>query len=213
MLTKEMQSWQSIMGRKYTERNLVSTEEMETIHKKYYGMSRTEMNSRFLGSLDRSLSILEVGCNIGNQLLCLQGMGFNNLCGIELQAHALQIARTRLKDIELSQGSIFNLPFKTAFFDLVFTSGVLIHIAPHDLGKALREIYRCTRRYIWGWEYYAPTSEDIIWHGEIALLWRNDFSGLYQQQCPSLKLIREERFRYLHQGNHESVGSMFLLRK
>lgn len=208
-----MKLWQGTLGREYTGRNFVSLEEMESLQRRDYGMSRTVMNSQFLGILDRSLKILEIGCNIGNQLLCLQKMGFNNSSGIELQSHAIKIAKTRLKNIEIYQGSIFDLPFKSGSFDLIFTSSVLIHINSLDIKNALTEIYRCTRTYIWGFEYYAESCEEIIWHGKKGMLWRNDFVKLYQNQFENLKLIREKHFKYLHSGDYESSASMFLLEK
>jgi len=213
MLTKQMKFWQGTLGGEYTDRNLVSVEEMENLQRRDYGMSRTEMNSQFLGTLSQTLKILEVGCNIGNQLLCLQRIGFSNLSGVELQSYAIKIAKTRLKGIRIFQGSIFNLPFKPESFDLIFTSGVLIHISPFDIKNALAEIYRCTRTYIWGFEYYARTSEEIKWHKKRKMLWRNDFARLYQEQFENLKLIQERHFRYLHSGGHESTASMFFLEK
>lgn len=51
------------------------------------------MNTLFLGDLDRSLRILEVGANVGFQLALLQRMGFCNLYGIELQPYAVERAR------------------------------------------------------------------------------------------------------------------------
>ena len=213
MLTNQMKEWQGTTGQDYTERNLQSVQEMESIHKRNYGVTRTEINLEFLGGLDRSLKILEVGCNIGNQLLCLQKIGFRNLYGAELQPYAARIAEARLQNTEIFQGSIFNLPFETRSFDLVFTSGVLIHINPSAIKNALKEVYRCTRAYIWGFEYYAKTCEEIKWHGKDNMLWRNDFVKLYQKQFKDLKLIQEKHFKYLHSGCHKSVGTMFLLKK
>jgi len=97
-------------------------------------------------SLDR---VLEVGCNVGNQLLLLKEMGYTNLWGIELQDYAVEIARKRTSGINIVKGSAFDIPYKDAFFDLVFTSGVLIHIPPDHINKVLDEIYRCTNRYIY----------------------------------------------------------------
>lgn len=213
LITEQMKNWQGDVGKKYTERNLCSLEEMENLNTEYYGMSRSGMNSLFLDDMDRSLRILEIGCNIGNQLLCLQKMGFTDLSAVEIEPYAMKIAKARLEDVEIREASVFELPFKPGSFDLVFTSGVLIHISLSDIEKALAEIHRCTQTYIWGFEYYAETCEEIEWHGKRNMLWRNDIAKLYQQQFKDLDLVREKRFKYLAPGSHRSSASMFLLKK
>jgi len=205
-----MEVWEGIFGKKYTDRNFQSFQQMENLHRKSFGISRTEMNLQFLSSLNRSLKILEVGCNIGNQLLCLQKIDFNNLFGIELQSYAVKIAKTQLQNIKIFQGSIFNLPFKTESFDFIFTSNVLIHISPTDIKKALAEIYRCSRRYIWGFEYYSDKYEKINYRGQADLLWKTNFAQLYLDQFRDLKLIKEKKYKHL---NDENLDSIFLLRK
>ncbi len=110
--TRQMKAWVGQFGKVYTDRNAHTLEEMKLLYKRQYGITRTEMNSRFLDDLDRNIRILEVGSNIGNQLLVLQKAGFNHLYGIELQSYALQLSRRRTKGIHFIQGSAFNLPFQ-----------------------------------------------------------------------------------------------------
>lgn len=63
-------------GKEYTDRNAFSLEGLELLYKRRYGFTRTEMNAIFIANLPRNIGILEIGSNIGKQLLCLQGMGF-----------------------------------------------------------------------------------------------------------------------------------------
>src|SRR5262249_49181074 len=146
--TRQMQIWEGEFGKDYTDRNALLVDQMQTSYKRDFGHTRTEMNAVFLGALDRSIRILEVGSNIGLQLACLQGMGFRSLYGIELQPYAVERSKTVSKNINLIQGSAFDIPYKDCYFDLVFTSGVLIHIAPTDIATVLNEIFRCSNRYI-----------------------------------------------------------------
>jgi len=205
-----MKVWQGEFGQEYTERNALSLKEMESRCKRYYGISRTQMNLRFLKNFKFSLRILEVGCNIGNQLLCLRKMGFTSLCGIELQSYAVEVARMRTRGINIIQGSAFDLPFKNESFDLVFTSGLLIHISPSDIDKVLAEIHRSTREYIWGSEYYADEYQQVNYREQSDLLWKTDFVKLWLKRFPGLALIKETRFKYLE---NEDIDTMFLLRK
>ena len=205
---EQTKEWAGDFGQEYTDRNAITVKEMNSLYKQQYGINRSELNALFLGRLNRSIKILEVGANIGNQLLCLQELGFTNLYGIELQRYAIE--QSKAKNICLIQGSAFNIPFKDSQFDLVFTSGLLIHISPENVIKVLEEIYRCTNSYILGLEYFAKQPTEIAYRGHSNLLWKADFARLYMKRFQDLNLIREKELNYL--DNH-NVDSMFLLRK
>ena len=208
--TNQTEMWAGQFGKEYTDRNALSLEEMESSYRGKYGMSRAELNQQFVGDLDRSIRILEVGSNIGNQLLCLQKMGFSDLWGIELQSYAVELSKSRTKNINIIEGSAFDIPYKDKYFDLVFTSGVLIHINPTDIGLVMEEIYRCTKEYIWGLEYYADEYTEIPYRGHKNLLWKADFGGLYRERFGDLEFVKEERLEYL---DNDNADAMFLLRK
>ena len=205
-----MNEWAGNFGKEYTDRNALTMEEMELLYKKQFGVTRTEMNSKIIGDLDRNVKVLEVGSNIGNQLLCLQIDGFKNLYGIELQSYAVELAKSRTRGINIIQGSAFDIPFKDSFFDLVFTSRLLIHIASQNIASALDEIYRCTKQYIWCFEYYATEYTQITYRGHTDLLWKANFSRLFLERFGDLTLVKEELFKYQDSDN---VDAMFLLRK
>ena len=209
--TRQMGEWAGDFGKEYTDRNALTLEEMELLYKKQYGVTRTEMNSKFIGDFDKDMRVLEVGSNIGNQLLCLQKSGFKNLYGIELQSYAVESSKSRTKGINIIQGSAFDIPFKDDFFDLVFTSGLLIHIAPEDITAVLDEIYRCTSKYIWGFEYYAEVYTEVSYRGHTELLWKANFSRLFLEQLKNLCLVREEYFKWLDTSNN--IDFMFLVQK
>jgi pseudaminic acid biosynthesis-associated methylase len=207
--TEQIRTWTGDFGREYTDRNTLTPAQVDELYRRNYGMTRSEINRRFLESIPRDARILEVGCNLGTQLLMLQSIGFTHLYGIEIQEYALQRAQERLPSAMLKQASALAIPYADRFFDLVFTSGVLIHIAPADLPAALGEIRRCTKQWIWGFEYYAPQMTEVAYRGHAALLWKTDYARLYLEQFPELELVREERLRYL---DNENIDAAFLLR-
>ncbi len=209
-LTSQLEQWTGEFGQGFTDRNHLSLEDMDARYAREYGVSRTAMNREFLDQLPRNTRILEVGSNIGNQLMYLQRMGFTELWGLEAADYALGEARQRTSGINLVKGSAFDLPFKDGWFDLVFTSVVLIHIGPNDVARALAEIHRCSRRYIWGFEYYADTLTDVPYRGLPNMCWKRDFAQLYLDQFPDLTLTKQRRFPYTSDSNEDA---MFLLEK
>jgi ubiquinone/menaquinone biosynthesis C-methylase UbiE len=70
-----------------------------------------------------------------------------------------------LGKISIVEGNAFELPFNDNCFDLIFTSGVLIHIALTDLPRALSEIHRVINRYILAIEYFAEEETSIYYRG------------------------------------------------
>lgn len=210
MNTRAEEVWSGKLGKEYTDRNLMSPDELDQQCIDNYGISRTGLNEEFLGDLNVD-RILEVGCNVGNQLLLLKKMGYTNLWGIELQDYAVEIARKRTSGIGIMKGSAFDIPYGDAFFDLVFTAGLLIHISPDDIDKVLDEMHRCTNRYIWGFEYYSPDDYQMInYRGENDLLWKTDFAKLFLDRFPDLRLVRKEVLPYRRNDNLDII---YLLEK
>lgn len=210
MKTQEEAVWSGKLGKEYTDRSIMLPDELDQQCTDYYGISRTELNRKFFDCLPIDKT-LEVGCNVGNQLLLLKKMGYTNLWGIELQDYAVEIAKKRTSGINIVKGSAFSIPYGDAFFDLVFTSGLLIHISPDDINKALDEIHRCTNRYIWGHEYYSQDGYQMInYRGEDGLLWKTDFAKLFLDRFPDLQLVRKEILPY---KNNDNLDIIYLLEK
>lgn len=93
-------------------------------------------------------------------------------------------------DARLSPGAA--LPFEDGSFDLVFTMGVLIHQDPAtQLEPMMREIARCSRRYVIAGEYYADEPTEVPYRGQEGALFKRDFGALYQQLFPGLRLLSE----------------------
>lgn len=209
--TRQLTEWTGDFGREYTDRNIFGPRRLQRFYTERYGVSRVDMNRRFIGRLSRQSRILEVGTNAGNELLCLRGMGFKNLSGIDVQSYAAKKAALRVRGSRIACASAFDIPFDDGSFDLVYTTGVLIHIAPTDIPAAMSEIRRVSARFIWGLEYYAPRYAEIPYRGKGGLLWKTDFAKHYLKLCPGLRLVKQERYAY--SDGSGNVDSMFLLEK
>ena len=105
--------WESDFGKKYTKRNTFNSYQMwNRSYIKKFGVSKEYINKNFLQKLSKKIKILEIGCNIGNQLHGLQRIGFKNLSGIDIQQNCLKKIKNNFKNVNVVRTSAYNLPFK-----------------------------------------------------------------------------------------------------
>jgi len=213
-MTEQSERWGDDFGEQYTKRNPNSPEEMQALYHERFGIERTAMNEEFLADVPRSARILEVGCNVGIQLNLLSCMGFENLYGIEVNRYAIDKSHEVNRGLTVYPlyGTALDLPFKDGWFDLVYTSGVLIHVSPDDIATVMREMARCSNRWVWGFEYFTEEGyREILYRGRTNMLWKTDFARLFTTTCPELALVCEERYPYSE--NASLVDQMYLLEK
>ena len=204
--------WESYFGREYTKRNTFNSYEIwNRSYIKKFGVSKEYINKNFLQKLSKKIKILEIGCNIGNQLNCLQRMGFKNLSGIDIQQNCLKKIKKNFNNIKVVRASAYNLPFKNNSFDFVFTSNVLIHFPPNKINKIFDEIHRVTSKCICGFEYFSNKFEEIIYRKNKELLWKTNYTKLFLKRFKSLHLEKEKFYRNI--SNNKEIDTMFLLKK
>lgn len=135
---------------------------------------------RALGELiwDRKLgSVLELGCGTGANLRALRAHLPNaHLAGVEVNVEAIREATQISGSVKIHRGSLLEWKGE-ALYDLVFTKGVLIHIAPEDLAAAYRTLIESSRRYVLVAEYYNPRPMEVPYRGHAGRLWKRDFAG------------------------------------
>jgi pseudaminic acid biosynthesis-associated methylase len=193
--TPQLALWRSEFGRAYTDRNDHDKPE------------RVEAWRALLDGIAPA-TVLEIGCNVGWNLVYLDRLGIPEIYGIEPQRDAVVRARQRYPQFTVVHGTAFDLPFRDRFCDLVFTSGVLIHIAPESLETALDEMYRVSRRWIVAIEYDHPTEQAIPYRGHEGALWKRDHGGAWQARFPSLRLVRRLDFGAA-QGYDDCTAHLF----
>jgi len=98
--------------------------------------------SKYLRDLTSSLpgiqSILEIGCGTGIDLRL-----FSNtfqLHGIDLNQHALDIAKEKLASANFQKGNITELPFEDVSIDFVFTHGLMNYLDDDILEKGIADV-------------------------------------------------------------------------
>jgi pseudaminic acid biosynthesis-associated methylase len=171
--------WSGDFGDDYVERNRAASE------------GRRPFWEHVLGKIEAT-SALEIGCNVGGNMRWLAGLlGAENVAGVDVNERALEVVRSEIPGVDARVASARELPFADDSFDLVFTTGVLIHQSPEELPRVMDEIVRCSRRYVLCGEYRADELEEVPYRGQRGALYKQDYGRLYQERFPQLQLLEE----------------------
>lgn len=178
-MNTQLEQWTSEFGRAYTDRNTLDWH------------VRVSAFRTMLEGLPLS-RVLEVGCNRGHNLLALSNLLERDaeIVGIEPNSYAVQIARASSTHAAVLRGNIFSLPFRTGYFDLAFTVGVLIHVPLDSLPAAICELSRVSSRFLLAAEYFAGQETAVPYRGQTDLLWKRNFLQHFEGCVPSARLLR-----------------------
>ena len=133
--------------------------------------------------------VLEVGCNVGANLRWIANhLPPHDVYGIDINDGAVMELHRALPRVNAIVTPARELPFRDAWFDLVFTMGVLIHQPETTLPLVMSEIVRCSRRYVLCGEYFAEEPVEVPYRGQRGALFKRDFGGLYLKLFPELEL-------------------------
>jgi len=137
--------------------------------------------------LTNGLSVLDVGCGIGDDLIDMAGaIGPRGIVtGVDLSEALLAIARQNIKkgpgNIELVKGDALNLEFGDESFDRCRIDRTLQHIAGPK--KALAEMYRVLRpggimlAFDNDWETFMFSCTDKVLVRKVANYWCDSFAS------------------------------------
>ena len=206
-------SWRGRFGTEYIDRNPMAPEEMDALYVERFGVTRRDMDVDFVGTLPATASFLEVGCNVGTQLRILRGLGYRELAGCDVNAAAIRRGRRLCaKDapaIDLFRSDAADVKCVDSAFDVVFTSGLLIHIAPEHLPTVMAEMYRVSKRYVWGMEYYAPELTEIPYRDGMGC-WKGPYWRLFAETL-DMRVVQTRTYPY--RDGSGCADMMYLLEK
>jgi SAM-dependent methyltransferase len=137
-------------------------------------------------------SVIEVGGGCGDNLRAIDMIYERSRQPVKLMScDPNEGARKAMADVAtVMPGDLSALPYGDDAADLVFTSGVLIHVPPPELDRALSEIYRVAKRWILSIEYYNNVPEEIpLYRGQSGMLWRRDWGEAWMAKYPEIKCI------------------------
>ena len=182
--TKQIEAWTGSFGEAYIERNEASPELVA---------AKAEAWARMLAPLTAAMprSILEVGANIGLNLRALATLTDAELYALEPNRRARRrlVEDGVVPEERVLDGTAAAIALPDRAVDLVFTSTVLIHVAPDDLLDACSEIHRVSARYVLCNEYFTARPETITYRGQTDLLFKRDFGSFWLDHFDDLRML------------------------
>ena len=118
--------------------------------------------TKFLTDLSSALhctSILEIGCGTGIDLRKFDDSF--EIHGVDLNEHALELAKKNIPKGKFYKESITKLPFEDGSIDLVFTHKLLNYLDDNTLDEGVNEMFRIARKYIVNCELFGETEDKI----------------------------------------------------
>lgn len=137
-------------------------------------------------------SFLDVGCGYGAFLYEMYLRNSNlQLGGIDISREAIEFCRGKNPNVCFVNDTFSNINkhFKEKSYDVVYTSGVMIHQAPECLDILIDNIIKIGKKYIVHFEDIGNneliSGEKIYnpeWRNSKQFLWRNDLVSIYKNR-------------------------------
>lgn len=177
--TEQESFWAGNFGNDYTERN----------DEDNWVSSNISLFSKIFNRTKNITNCLELGANRGLNLLAISKLVPNiHMKAIEINEFAANKC-AKIPNVDVFNGSIFDYPIESEAYDMVFTKGVLIHLAPEKLDEVYEVMYESSKKYILIVEYYNPTPVEVSYRGNEGKLFKRDFAGEMLDKYSDLELI------------------------
>jgi spore coat polysaccharide biosynthesis protein SpsF len=176
--------WKGNYGDEYFDRNAP---------RKEWVLNTIKAMSRILSSLHGAKlnKILEIGAADGINIESLQKITDADLYAIEPNKLAYErlLQKNLVPKENLYNKAMHEIKFDDNQFDLVFTKGVMVHIAEEDLHDFCAEMIRISSRYVVAIEFFADTVEYISHRGQKNNLIKRDYGEFLMDNYSNLSLV------------------------
>lgn len=144
----------------------------------WWFLARRDIIYKLIKNYHRDSEILEIGCSGGLLIRFLEGQGFKNIRGIDIDGKAIEICRQKgIAGVYVADAE--KTGFKDEQFDIVIASDVLEHI--RDEAKAIMEWHRILK----------PNGRLIIFVPAFKFLWsKHDEANHHYRRYSKIALIR-----------------------
>lgn len=150
--------------------------------------------------LGAGASGLELGCGAGRNLRALAAVAPDAaLHGLDVNEAAVEEARRNVPRASIRTGSLYELGDVAAdSVEVVFTSGVLMHVPGDDVEEVVRQMHRIAARAVVHFELHGP-SHPFDFHR-----YPRDYAALYARLG-----LPVERYTVFPRGDHRSTSPSF----
>lgn len=203
-----LNQWATEFGDEYSKRCDVDPEKRVDIYEKIFDNFKWDKPER---------KILELGANRGHNLVAIETV-LNLECRlfcqqterskmmIEYEQRGFWLGTPIIRGVEpnrsaialsdrpesISVGNLYDIPYIDNAFDVVFTSGVLIHIPRKGLEKAIQEMARVSSKYVMMIEYESKEEEGRHYREfDKDGVWSRDFGKELETVLPDWKLVKK----------------------
>lgn len=169
--------------------------------------------------------VLDCGCGDGFCLKILSELGKKNIIGVDLDKKILSFFKSRVSNIFIANSDIYHLPFRSEYFDKIYSFEVLEHIEDDEM--ALEEMYRVLKPggklvvtvpnssypFLWdplNWIIGRLTGRHLntgIWVGHLRLYNSKEIISMIEKAGFKIKLVQYLTY-YCFPFNHQ-ILSMF----
>ncbi len=188
--TQQIELWKGQFGDHYSDRNVLDDESIARSRMFWENI----LKNIYYACQVLPTQILEVGAGTGRNLMAIKSFyaspnmpqGPYNYYATEVNDRAKEALKINVPDVNIIQHDALNKERNK--FDLVFTSGVLIHIHPAHRKFITRDIVNASRRFVLAIEYFAPETTAKPYRGENNAMWLDDYGSYYLDNY-NLRLI------------------------
>ena len=196
-MSKQIKLWEGDFGNDYSKRNTFTEKDIE---RRQY-MWRCVLNAIVSSAANPGRlipsSYTEIGAGNGQNIVALHEMHEDStkpkFIAIEpnLVARRNLVSQKKDRNIDLTIHSYNWLQTEDDQIqsDLVFTSGVLIHVHPDDLVKFMKKMYVASSKYIVIAEYFSAECRQIKYRDTEDTLWTNDFGRIFMENIPGVRCM------------------------
>ena len=170
-MNEQQEFWKESYAEEYIKKN-----------SSYNGKLGIECWKQILKKSEGINSILECGSNVGRNISSLEAIYPDAQKSIiEISDQAFEVINKKFNFEYTFNGTILESGFPSNYFDLVFTSGVLIHIHPDEVLANMNKMFEYSNKYILVAEYFNRTPVMIEYQGEENKLFKQDFGKLFME--------------------------------
>jgi len=148
--------------------------------------------------VNKTDSILEIGCNQGGFLRPLYGDGYKNLYGMDLSVKDIEIARKKIPAAKLVVGNALeNSSYKEEEFHVIICRAVLEHIRKTEVLNFVQKIYE--HLHVGGILILDVPNMDWIWGGHERYMDFTHEGGFTKESLEEIMLIFFDKVEFIYE--------------